>query len=155
MVEIYGFRGTDERLAYLSPFEFFMYWAAEPVMPPYHEQCGGRSVWCAGGKEYYETHKHDYPRCKLIAGTHYRVVEGCEDYVVFSDTPVLRIFRHRWVLVKNQRPLVPVFTHSKLPRPGLSAEESARLCSVATAARSLPSAPAAASDAARHVARLA
>ena len=83
-----------------------------------------------GGKAYYEAHKHDYPSCKLIPGKHYRVVEGCRDYRVFPDHPALSVFRHRWVLVRTPRPMVPVFQHSKLPRAGLSAEENARLCSV-------------------------
>ena len=57
-------------------------------------------------------------------------MEPSDDYLVFPNEPVLATFRHRWVLVRNPRPMVPVFQHSKLPRPNRSSEENARLCSV-------------------------
>ena len=37
IVDIYGFRGADLRVALLSPFEFLMYWSAEPVLPPHRQ----------------------------------------------------------------------------------------------------------------------
>ena len=59
MVDAYGFRGTDERLAHLSfahlsPFEFFMYWGAEALLPPSDPRSGGRSEWTDEGKKIYE-----------------------------------------------------------------------------------------------------
>jgi len=130
-VDVYGFRDIkDERFAMLSPFEFPIYWSAKPVLHPEHKDSAGRSRWCKGGKEFYEAHKHDPYGPKLVAGTHYHVVEDSDDFVVFPEDPVLKVFRHRWVLVRNPRPMVPVFQNTKLPRPGYSAEENARLCSV-------------------------
>ena len=35
--EIYGYRGRDERVYYLSPWEFVMFWEVYRVPPPYHK----------------------------------------------------------------------------------------------------------------------
>ena len=83
MVDVYGFRGTDVRFTLLSPFEFFMYWRAEAVLPPHHVHSNGRSVWCPGGREYYDAHKDEYPRCRLIPSKHYKVVTDSADFVTF------------------------------------------------------------------------
>ena len=129
LVDGYGFRGSDPRVHLLSPFEFFMYWKIEAVLPPMAAKCGGRTVWCPGREAHYQAHKHD-AGFKLRPGTDYRIAETSDEFIVFPDIKVLQSFRHCWVLVRNARPMVPVFTRSKLPRPGLSAEENARLCSV-------------------------
>ena len=66
-----------------------------------------------------------------MPGKHYCVVEHQHaDCIVLPDDAVLKTFRQRWVLQRNNRPMVPVFQRSKLPRPGLPGEENARLCSV-------------------------
>ena len=62
-------------VAYLSPFEFCMYWTAEPLLPPYAQGSAGRTAWLKGGREYYEAYKHS-PGCRLVPGKHYAVVEG-------------------------------------------------------------------------------
>jgi len=131
IVDIYGFRGQDPRVALLSPFSFLMYWSAEPVLPPHRQDNAcKRSEWCKDGEEYYEAHKHDPHGCRLRPGFHYRVIEPSDDYLVFPNDKVLATFRHRWVLVRNPRPMVPVFQHSKLPGPRRTSEENARLSSV-------------------------
>jgi hypothetical protein len=33
-VDVYGYRGSDRRVYYLSPWEFLTYWFAEPLQPP-------------------------------------------------------------------------------------------------------------------------
>ena len=72
LVDAYGFRGLDQRVLYLSPFEFFMYWEIKRVPEPFRKDCNAWSVWCDGGKEHYDDHKHD-ENFKLIAGKHYKV----------------------------------------------------------------------------------
>ena len=32
--EAYGYRGHDERVRYLSPWEFVMWWVVKPLLPP-------------------------------------------------------------------------------------------------------------------------
>ena len=70
-VDAYGFRGTDLRVLYLSPFEFFMYWDVQRVPEPYQSNCNGWSVWCEEGRDHYDIHKHDHD-FKLIPGKHYK-----------------------------------------------------------------------------------
>ena len=69
---------------------------------------------------------------KLAAGKHYKVKDyaGSDDHITFPDEVALQTFRHRWVLVRHSRPMVPVFVRSRLPGSGRTAEENGRLCSV-------------------------
>ena len=70
---------------------------------------------------------------KLTPGKHYCVKDfsGYPDVIAFpADDKALSTFRNRWVMVRHRRPMVPIFARSRLPRPGLAAEENARLCSV-------------------------
>ena len=75
LVDAYGFRGSDQRVLYFSPFEFFMYWNIQRVPEPSRNDCNGWSVWCEGGQEYHDNHKHDHD-FKLIPGKHYKVAES-------------------------------------------------------------------------------
>lgn len=75
MVDVYGFRGKDQRVAMLSPFEFFMYWHAEAVLPPIYKEYKDKedwptieSDWTPDGKKQYESHKNEPYGPKLIAG---------------------------------------------------------------------------------------
>ena len=70
-VDAYGFRGTNEQVLYLSPYEFFMYWDVQRVPEPFRQNCSGWSVWTEEGKDYYEEHKQDY-NFKLVPGKHYK-----------------------------------------------------------------------------------
>merc|ERR1712078_874310 len=105
-----------------------MYWAAEPIFPPCHAKSVGRTMWCPGGEEYYNT-RRDNPGFKLTPGKHFKVVEDKSDCITFPNIPVLSTFRHKWVLVRNPWPVVPVFQRAKPPRAGMSAEEKAHICS--------------------------
>ena len=131
MVDVYGFRGKDVRVAFLSPYEFYMYWTAEALLPPCHPQSCRRSVWTPVGKELYDRNKSNAADVKFTPGKDYLVSEEHdEDVIAFPKQPLLEKFRNRWVMVRHQRPVVPIFHRSKLPRPGLAAEETARLCCV-------------------------
>ena len=88
VVDAYGFRGLDPRVAYLSPFEFFMYWKAEPLLPPYAQASSGHTMWLNDGEEYYKTQKYS-PGFKLTPSVHYGVVEGREDYLTYPNIPQL------------------------------------------------------------------
>jgi len=133
IVDVYGFRGQDPRVRLLSPYEFMMHWGAEPVLPPSQSNGNGHSEWCNDGQAVYEAHKHDHPRMKLTPGKHYCVKDCSADPNVIAfpaSDNALSTFRNRWVMVRHCRPMVPIFAHSRLPRPSLAADENARLCSV-------------------------
>ena len=134
-VDAYGFRGKDPRVRWLSPYEFDMYWGTEAVLPPCRDDGRGLSEWCEKGEDFYEARKHDYPPVRLIPGEHYCVKDftGDDDIIAYpkgEGFEALKTFRHRWVMKRHNRPMVPTFVRSRLPRPGMPSEESAKLCSV-------------------------
>jgi hypothetical protein len=126
MVDVYGYRGRDPRVWLLSPFEFYMFWGAEPVLPPSEPpRADDHSILLEAGRDLRKEH----PNVKLMPGTHYQAKED-DNHIAFPDLKLLAKFRLRWVMVRHHRPKVPAFTRSKLPRSGISATENARLCSV-------------------------
>ena len=132
-VDAYGFRGTDPRVRLLMPYEFYMHWGTAPVLPPCRDGGDEFSEWCGDGEAFYEAHKHDQPAVRLVPGVHYRVKDftGNDNVITYpKDDTALASFRNRWVMVRHRRPMVPTFVRSKLPRPGMSSEENARLCCV-------------------------
>ena len=74
--EAYGHRGYDERVRYLSPWEFVMWWVVKPLLPPSAVSGAARfTAWCTGGKEYFDQHVNDDEPVALIPGVHYVVDE--------------------------------------------------------------------------------
>ena len=76
------------------------------------------SEWCDGGEEFYKARRHDHPAVRLTPGIHYRVKDftGHEHVIAYPDRgKALETFRHRWVMVRHNRPVVPAFTRSRLP----------------------------------------
>ena len=63
-------------------------------------------------------------------GYHYVVVANDAEYLTLPDDPELHEFRHKWVLVRNQRPKVPVPFRTRLPCASWENEERNRLYSV-------------------------
>ena len=74
-VDIYGYRGADPRIYYLSPWEFRSLWDAEVLLPPCSQGHEIRTYWLEGGLEYYNLHKHDVKEATLQPGVHYKVLE--------------------------------------------------------------------------------
>lgn len=59
-----------------------------------------------------------------------KVNDDLPDYLTFPEHPLLKRFRHEWIMVPHRRPHVPVFAKSKMPRAGMKDEEKAQLCSL-------------------------
>ena len=106
--DTYGYRGSDRRLYYLSPWEFTKWWRRQPLYSPdwYHRR-GQQALtaWTESGLKYCEADwnsKTSVPK----AGVHYKVVEpgSTDNYVVFPDVVETALVRHRWVLVRRERP---------------------------------------------------
>ena len=74
-VDINGYRGTDPRVHYLSPWEFMMFWTAEQLLPPCSQGRVVRTRWLDGGLEFYNEHKHDAQESTLKPGIHYEVLD--------------------------------------------------------------------------------
>ena len=77
--DIYGYRGTDPRVYYLSPWEFCMYWHTERLLPPskHHEEL---TAWCTEVDEDGRT-PQDRVREGNADGSPYEPIPG-RDYVV-------------------------------------------------------------------------
>ena len=136
-VHLYGYRGRDPSLYYLSPWEFSMHWTAEKLWPPAHSLNWERPVtkWTDVGHAFYLAHRSDDPAPELIPGEHWTVIEPQEnparcDYITFPDRPRLATFRHEWVLVRNHRPMVPAPHGTPLPDKRHGSEERARLYNI-------------------------
>ena len=126
MVDVYGYRGSDPCVRLLSPFEFYMFWGAEPVLPPSEPpRANDHSILLEAGRVL----RKENPNVKLLPGVHYQAMEN-DNHIAFPDHKLLAKFRLRWVMVRHHRPKVPAFTRSRLPRSGISATENARICSV-------------------------
>ena len=137
LMDIYGFRpapGSAHPWANewwpLSFFEFVRDWTAEALVHPRHPQSNGRTAWTALGVDEWERHKRLPTELDLRPGIHYHVVEdekeSARPYYTFPERPeeVFGKFRHSWVIVRRQRPVVPMPEGVPLPPQRRSPEEN-------------------------------
>ena len=138
-VDLYGFRSKSDRVRYLSPWAFLMWWEPVRLLPPCHSERYQWTRWIGEGHSFYLKHigKDDPP--ELRPGEHFVV---SEDYVsslpaatrdrilLYPNLPALRHFRHQWLLRKRCRPLTPSPEASPLPHKMHSPSERAIICSV-------------------------
>ena len=131
-VDLYGFRGKDPRVYYLSPWEFCTYWYGVRLEVP--SETNPLTCWTSpemkdAAKAILETGLGE-----IEPGVHYTVndkfLAGKVDYVVIPKTPQTEVFRDQWVLRKWKRPVVPCPEHTPLPKRGMPAEDKAKICSV-------------------------
>ena len=121
----------------MSPWEFTKWWVLEPLFQPEwyssHHQAP-RTQWTAAGLDYKASFAADdsetLPAPKL--GTHYVVIEPNRDasYVVYPDAPETSIVRHRWVLVRRVKLVVPRPKRTPMLRKCMEAEERALILSL-------------------------
>ena len=134
-VDVYGLRPLVSPWKCLSPYEFYMHWKAEALLPPtfYNKRdMPQRTAWVQPvPKDVIKGEKAAVP------GVHYVVLDAPEGgsndtYYCFPEEPAaaLRYFRHAWVLVRKKRPEVPVIEGGKLPRAGGNATYNAKYASV-------------------------
>ena len=134
--EIYGFRGRDASLYYLSPWEFTKWWSVEYLKPPiaYERNFDApKTKWLDGGLEHWRRTLKDTTLPGVEPGIHYVVLEPCAlaaAYVTFPDDEATQELRHRAVLVRNVRPFVPEPEGTPMPTQRFSAEERGRMLSV-------------------------
>ena len=139
-VDIYGYRPLQNTpFELLSVFEFYMYFYVEALLFPDACTAPKRTEWTPLGlflwKDYLaQKQLHAQPQMPQWApGKHYTVIEPIKDeYYTFPSEPtrMYEVFRHRWVIVRNRRPYVPVLEGSRLPGPSAAPEDSAKYCSL-------------------------
>ena len=128
----YGHRPKDERLWYLSPYEFVSEWEVkllhyprtlEETADPYLHA----DLTEAGMLKLLSQEKGKRPP-ELQAGIDYEVKDGGEDWMPYPDVPTTQHLRHVWTIKKRRRPHVPTFLGSPVPcKRNDAAEHSAML----------------------------
>lgn len=120
MMDVYGFRPLDQSpFAKLCAFEFLRFWKAEALLPPSWYQGIPRTEWTDRGQAAVQSEAYKNGKLKLRPGFHFVVVEP-EDgdcYFTFPQQKQLDLFRHFWIIVRRQRPHVPVIEGVRLPSP--------------------------------------
>ena len=138
-VDLYGFRSKHDRVHYLSPWEFLMWWEPFRLHPPCHSEQYQWTKWIGSGESFYKEHLADDDPPELQPGEHFAVNEEYisslppvtrERMLLFPNLPVLHRFRHEWMLRKRCRPVVPCPEASPLPHKSHSQNERARICSI-------------------------
>ena len=126
-----GERPRDDRVWYLSPYEFVSEW--EVVMlsypqylpdaynPRHHAELTPEGI--------AKIHAHPGRHPDLLPGIDYRVKEGGDSWwMPFPDISPTEHFRHTWIIMKRHRPVAPMFIGSPVPlKQDSSAERSAML----------------------------
>ena len=126
---LYGQRPNNSEVWHFSPYEFVMYWSVQLLSYPrsladlrlhdHHADLTDAGMQRLSSKLPWE---------ELIPGVDYAVKEGGLDWLPYPNVPACKRFRHKWIMVRRRRPVVPSFAGSPLPshRP----EEEARAASI-------------------------
>ena len=116
-----------------------MYSNAELLLFPEASTVTKRTEWTALVQVFWNDYiqkKHCDAGARMpqwVAGKHYTVIEPTQDeyYTFLSESrPTYEVFRHRWVIVRNRRPHVPVLEGNRLPGPSTGTEDKAKYCSL-------------------------
>jgi len=126
---LYGFRGMQDNVDLMSPYEMLRYWALERILPPTKDAPNPSSRWTEEGKQSARRYHATGESVELKAGVHYVALEA-PGRILLPELEALRGLRHRWFWCKRERPYVPVWNFAKLPRNSLPAEENCRLLSI-------------------------
>ena len=132
---MYGFRGKKYKVDLHSAFEMLMYWKMTEIKHPNYrcpstDRTLNHSKWTAAGLKFKELEKeHCVSRPTYIPGEHFEAIDA-DDRILLPDLPALNGLRHYWMWTKNNRPHVPVWNYSRVPKATLSPNENGRLLNV-------------------------
>ena len=124
--ELYGYRGPDPRVHYLSPWEFIMFWEVESLRPPASSGHVSKTRWTSDPPTEEMKRERRPGKDYVVADD----VAADSDYVVFPDLPVLETFRHEWILRRCFRPMVPSVEGVRMPDRQSEKEGRSRLYSL-------------------------
>ena len=131
----YGHRPKDERLWYLSPYEFVSEWDVQLLhYPRTLEELSNPYLHAdlteAGTLKLLSQEQGQRPP-ELYAGIDYEVKDGGEDWMPFPDVPTTKHLRHVWIIKKRRRPHVPTFMGSPVPSKRNDAAEHSAVLTMA------------------------
>lgn len=132
VAEIDGYRGRDLLWYYVSPYEFAPYWQSVEVRAPTVQGVRVRSAWARAGGTCMLGCREEHVVARLKVLAHFTVPEPevGDNYYTFPNTKLVRWLRHKSVLIRRERPIVPVYHKHALPKPKRSRAENAKLCNV-------------------------
>ena len=134
-MDVYGFRALDTPFGGLGAFEFLRYWSAEPLGPPSKSDAMPRTEWTEVGRKLIGTGSLQEGTSKLCPGLHYTVIaQPCngDEYWISprEPEPMYAVLRHSWVIVRRQRPYIPVLEGTKVPNASTTPTDCAKLFSL-------------------------
>ena len=124
----------------MSPWEFTKWWLwIELHDPDWYttKQRRPLTTWTEAGKRYQEEkrqvpehHRKNFRRAK--AGIEFQVRENMteDNHLTFPDISATKAIRHRWILVRNTRPVVPAPSHTPLLQKHMSETQRCRILSI-------------------------
>ena len=132
---MYGFRGDKYDVDLLSAFEMLMHWKMTEIKHPNYrcpstDRTLHHSKWTDAGRKFKQLEKERcVPRPAYIPGEHFQAVDA-DDRILLPDLHALNGLRHYWMWTRNNRPHVPVWNYSRVPKSTLSQNENGRLLNV-------------------------
>jgi hypothetical protein len=135
---IYGFRGTDERVFTLCPWEFWRFWDAVRLEAPCFYRTAALTTWTKAGWLKFSAREAG-EEVEYIPGEDFETVSSFPDdgrecialpRVVGALKDRMDVFRSTWVLRRSLRPYVLAPTSTPLPHKSQSKEQRARILSV-------------------------
>ena len=126
---MYGYRGREDSVDLLTPYEMLLHYSMERILPPTNAQRMSRAVWTEEGKAYREQCREEKSQGYYRPGEHFLARDG-EDRILLPDLSALHGLRHCWCWEARSRPHLPTWSFAKVPRPQFSPEENARLLCV-------------------------
>ena len=126
---LYGYRGNEQSVDVLSPYEMLLHYAMERILPPTNPLRRCHAEWTEEGKEYYKECSATKMKGHYKPGEHYTALPD-EDRILMPNLQHLNGLRHCWCWQKRPRPHLPTWSFAKIPRSQFSPEENARLLSV-------------------------
>ena len=124
---VYGLRGSDPRVFFMSPWEFVQHWKAVHVLPP--DRDGETTRWVRGANRVDPAPGKDY----VFTAGFLRRASQAADIVLFPDVggyEELTRFRHIWYLQRRVRPVVPCPENTPLPSRRNTKEHRSKLLSI-------------------------
>ena len=73
---LYGFRGAQDSVDLLSPYEMLLHYSIERILPPTNTRAQSRAAWTDEGKKHVDECRKSRMRGHYVPGGHYTAIEG-------------------------------------------------------------------------------
>ncbi len=138
MPSLYGYRGEDPRIFYLSFWEFHMQWEPVRLQPPFFYKENPLTQWTKDGADLFRSSEPD-EEVEYLPGEHYepctQLPDDGHEHIVLPriggpNAERMQAFRAEWILRRCLRPMVAVPRNTPMPHRHYSKEQRARVCNL-------------------------